>query len=83
MGNANGVVFEYEKIKRPVTINRDLLQMTYAWHEFSCHVLDGLEWSNVSFGYEIINGIVTSNRDLRQIVEHTIKPVKISIDVRE
>ena len=26
MGNANGVVFEYEKIKRPVTINRDLRQ---------------------------------------------------------
>jgi hypothetical protein len=26
MGNANGVVFEYEKIKRPVTINRDLNQ---------------------------------------------------------
>ncbi len=24
LGNANGVVFEYEKIKRPFTINRDL-----------------------------------------------------------
>jgi hypothetical protein len=43
MGNANGVVFEYEKIKRPVTINRDLQQTVYAWHEFSCHVLDDLE----------------------------------------
>ena len=26
LGNANGVVFEYDKIKRPVTINRDLRQ---------------------------------------------------------
>jgi len=41
MGNANGVVFEYEKIKSPVTINRDIRQTVYAWHEFSCHILDG------------------------------------------
>ena len=43
MGDANGVVFEYEKIKRPVTINRDLQQTVCAWHEFSCHVLDDLK----------------------------------------
>jgi hypothetical protein len=41
MGNANGVVFEYEKIKRPVTINRDLRQPVYAGQEFTCHILDG------------------------------------------
>ena len=45
--------------------------------------LDDLESTKVSFGNEIINGIVTSNRDLRQIVEHTIKPVTIYRDLRQ